>query len=321
MNEKYLSVFTMLPPFWITPTYTNPRKYLDRIKKEFNFDIKTYSYKKSAFDYDVFIINKKFVFRFPREKIGKDQIKFSHEKDVRNRFGNEIKLLNFLRDKIKIGIPNYKYISKNIEFAGYPIINGNILSPSLFNRLSKKNKENAINSLIGFVNTFHKIRQSDFLKFKPRKMSDFIEVEKKIEEELEKNLFPKLTSVEVQVIKEFYKKSKKYLQNVPIMCPIHGDLYAYNVIWNKENSKIGVIDFTDCLIGDPAKDFEVFYNYGQEAVQIAYEKYNGAKDKDFLTRAEIYYKVHSIYTLLSSLCGALISFGYARDAFRKRFQL
>jgi len=309
MNEKSLSLFTMLPPFWDSPIYDKPKMYLDRIKEEFNIDIQTYSYKKSAFDHDVFIINKEVVFRFPRTEIVRDHLK------------HEIEFLKFLKNKVDIEIPNYQYISKNKDFAGYPIIDGQILSPSAFKNLNKKNKEKVINSLIGFVNTFHKINEESFVKFNPRKRSDFIDAEKKIEQELKKTLFPKLTKEEVEAIKGFYKKSKKYLQNLPRICPIHGDLYAYNVIWNKENSKTSIIDFTDYMIGDPAKDFEVFFDYGIDSVQMAYEKYEGAKDKDFLSRAEIYYKVHSIYTLLSSLSGALISFDYARDRFRQRFQL
>ncbi|MCH8004407.1 MAG: aminoglycoside phosphotransferase family protein [Nanoarchaeota archaeon] len=309
MNEKSLSTFTMLPPFWINPIYKKSQKYLDRIKEEFNLDIQTYSYKKSAFDHDVFIINNEIVFRFPREERGRNHLK------------HEIAFLNFLKDKTKVDIPNYKYVAKKKDFAGYKIIQGQILSPSVFSVLSKKNKEKVIDSLIGFVNTFHSIKQSNFVKFKPRKRSDFIEIEKKTEKELKNVIFPKLSKEEVEAIKEFYQKSKRYLQNLPRICPIRGELYAYNVIWNKENSKIGIIDFTDYLLGDPAKDFEVFYNYGKDSVQIAYEKYEGSKDKDFLTRAEIYYKVHSIYTLLSSLCGASISFQYARNSFRQRFNL
>ena len=194
MSEKSLSVFTMLPPFWDSPIYNNPKKYLDRIKEEFHVAIQTYSYKKSAFDHDVFIINKELVFRFPRAESVRDHLK------------HEIAFLNFLKDKVNIEIPDYKYISKNKDFAGYPIIGGQILSPSTFKVLSKKNKEKVINSLIGFVNTFHKIKQSDFVRFKPRKRSDFIEDEKKIEQELKKTLFPKLTKEEVGVIKEFHKK-------------------------------------------------------------------------------------------------------------------
>jgi len=107
------------------------------------------------------------------------------------------------------------------------------------------------------------------------------------------------------------------LQNIPNTCAVHGDLYVYNVLWNKDNSGVGVIDFSDYMVGDPARNFEVFYDFGSEYAEMAYEKYEGAKDKFFLQRAQIYYKVHGIYTLLSSLLGADISFDYAYNHFFK----
>lgn len=71
------------------------------------------------------------------------------------------------------------------------------------------------------------------------------------------------------------------------------------------------------MISDPARDFEVFYDFGSEYAEVAYEKYEGPKDDEFLQRAQIYYKVHGIYTLLSSLLGAYISFDYAYSHFLK----
>jgi len=71
------------------------------------------------------------------------------------------------------------------------------------------------------------------------------------------------------------------------------------------------------MISDPAKDFEVFYDFGFKYAKRAYEKYTGLKDKDFLKRAEIYYKVHGIYSLLSSFLGAQITFDYAYSHFFK----
>lgn len=300
----------MLPPFYDTPLYKDVNIYLSRIVEEFPIKIKKYSYKRYAFGNDVFIINDTVVFRFPRTEQAINHLKY------------EIDFLKFLKDRVKINIPNYSYVSKNGDFAGYYKISGKILTPSTFKHLSKKNKEKVVNQLIQFVSDFHRIKLNDFAKYKPGKRDDFIPIEKKIEDELKNKLFPKLSKKEVETVRNFYKESKKYLRNIPSACAIHGDLYAYNVIWDKDKSETGVIDFSDYMIGDPARDFEVFYDYGSKYAEIAYKKYEGRKDKDFLQRAQIYYKVHGIYTLLSSLLGARISFDYAYSHFfKEKFNL
>jgi aminoglycoside 2''-phosphotransferase len=123
------------------------------------------------------------------------------------------------------------------------------------------------------------------------------------------------------MIKGSYKESQQYFQDIPNLCATHGDLYAFNVVWDRDTSQIGVIDFSDLLIGDPAKDFEVFFDYGLEYAEMAYTKYTGPKDRDFLRRAEIYYKLHAIYILLSSQLGALITFEHVHMRFRQKFHL
>lgn len=303
------ALFAMLPPFYDEPPHKNAKWYLNRIEEEFQITVKKYRYLKWAFDNDVFIINDQIVFRFPRTE--------SAEKLL----NSEIKFLDYLREKTVINMPEYRYFANSSNFAGYKIIPGKILTTSVFKNLNKSNKEAAVNQLIQFVNDFHKLKLRDFTKFKPSKREEFIADERRIEAELKEKLFPKLSKQEVTAIKNFYSDSKAYLKNIPSLCATHGDLYAYNVLWDKDKSKIGIIDFSNILLGDPAKDFEVFYDYGNIYAEMAYKQYEGKKDGEFLKRAEIYYRVHSIYTLLSSLLGALISFDYAHARFRHRFGL
>ena len=303
------TLFAMLPPFYHQPPCGDVSWYLRRIQEECPIQIEKYRYLKSAFDNDVFLINDEFVFRFPRTE------------RVRNHLRHEIEFLNFLKSRVKTCIPTYSYVSKDDDFAGYKIIPGKTLTAAAFRRLNKPSKERVVDQLVGFINDFHRIALGDFEKFKPRKREAFIDEEKKVEVELSTKLFPRLSRAEVQAIENFYSESKVYLRSIPTLCATHGDFYAYNVLWNRDKSEIGVIDFSDILIGDPAKDFEVFYDYGSAYAQAAYSKYVGPKDADFLRRAEIYYKVHSIYTLLSSLLGARVSFGYAYRRFRQKFEL
>ncbi len=302
-----LPLFTLLPPFYQKPLYHDLPRYFEDIEKEFPVKVKTYSYLRDAFQNDVFIINKELLFRFPRTAQGQDHLK------------DEISFLEFLKDKVKTSIPIYKYISKNGNFAGYKIIPDKILSPATFQYLSQKNKESVANQLIDFINFIHGININTFKKFKPRSREEFISIEKQVEKDLAGKLFPLLSNDEVEKIKHFYQESKKVIQATSVFSPTHGDLYAYNIVWNKKQSKVGVIDFSDLIITDPAKDFEVFYDYGPKYAELAYEKYKGPKDPQFLHRAEIYYKMHTIYTLLSSQLGSRMSFEYAYNRFKKRF--
>lgn len=305
----HTATLTLLPPFYDESPYSSSSPLLNQIHEEFGITIDNHSWRKSAFYCDVLIVNKSFVFRFPRTE------------EVKKRLCYEIELLRFLKGKTKVKIPDYRYISGKKDFAGYQIINGNILRPSRFNRLSRVHKERVISRLVDFVNFFHVIPLREFKRFKPRRKIDFAKDELRISRELTKTLFPNLTKKEIETIKNHYKTARELLRTQRSDCALHGDLYSENIIWNKAKAQVGVIDFTDVLIGDPAKDFEVFFDYGKEFAYDAYKRYRGPKDDHFLERAEMYYKMHGIYTLLSTFHGARLSFEWAREYFRGKFGL
>jgi aminoglycoside 2''-phosphotransferase len=303
------TAFTLLPPFYDESPYTSSRPLLNRIRDEFGIPIKSHSWKRSAFDCDVIIVNKAIVFRFPRTE------------EVKKRLRHEIALLAFMKGKAKVVIPDYTYISQEGDFGGYKLIEGSILRPSGFSRLSRVHKARVISKLTGFINYIHKIPLRDFKRFRPRRKIDFLEDERRISRELRKTLFPHLSRQETEAIKRHYKNARKLLQTQQTTCALHGDLYRENVIWNRAKAQVGVIDFTDSLIGDPAKDFEVFFDYGKDAAREAYQRYQGPRDDFFMERAEMYYKTHGIYTLLSTFHGARLSFEWAREYFRGKFGL
>lgn len=304
-----MAVFTLLPPFYEKSPFSDANLFLERIEQEFSLLIERYAYLKDAFDHDVFIVNEEIVFRFPRTKRDTEYLPY------------EIAFLKDLKGKVNIDLPDYSFLSKSGDFAGYKIIPGTILAPWIFKNLSQKEKEAAVTQLIEFINAFHHLDLHDFAQYQPRERNDFLAVEQRIEKALVEKLFPKLKSNEVALIKDFYKEAHECFQDIPNRCATHGDLYAFNVLWDRDTSHIGVIDFSDLLIGDPAKDFEVFYDYGPTYAEMAYEKYAGPKDQCFLRRAETYYKLHAIYTLLSSQLGALITFEHAHLRFRQKFHL
>lgn len=305
-----LPLFTLLPPFYDPSPFKDPKIYLKQIEQEFEIKVKKYKYFKWAFGNDVFLINDLYIFRFPRTE------------GLKKHFKYEIDLLEYLKNKVSIPIPNYTFISKNLDFGGYEGIPWSTLTPSAFKKLSKVKKERIVKDLVTFLNVLHSREIKTFKKFDPISREYFIPIEQRIEKELKEKLFPKLTKGEVQLIEGFYKESKELLTNIPNFTPIHGDFYVYNIVWDNSTSKVGVIDFDDAMIADPARDFEVFCDFGENYIQMAYDMYTGPKDPQFLNRAENYYKMHGIYTLLSSLLGAMISYDYAyKYFFKEKFDL
>jgi hypothetical protein len=70
------------------------------------------------------------------------------------------------------------------------------------------------------------------------------------------------------------------LGHVPKYVPTHSDLDLNNMIWSDE-SGLGVIDFGDRCLFDPAYDFTVLPLFGRAFLHDVYRKYAGIKDDFF----------------------------------------
>jgi aminoglycoside 2''-phosphotransferase len=299
----------LLPPFYEDPPVVEPSFFLKRIEEEFRLHVERYAYLIDAFDHDVFVVNEEWVFRFPRTD------------GDREHLAREIAFLDKAASSFEANVPKYTYVSKRGDFAGYPMINRYVLSPWEFRKLDDGKKRDAVDQLTAFVSTFHTLDAEEFVPYERRQREEFIGFDRRVRAALVEQLFPKLDQQETKTIEDFYESLADLFRVEPSVCPTHGDLYAFNVVWDEHSSKIGVIDFSDLVMGDPANDFEVFFDYGREYAEIAYEGYVGTKDSRFLERAEAYYRLHAIYTLLSSQLGARITFDHSRMRFRQKFSL
>jgi aminoglycoside phosphotransferase (APT) family kinase protein len=83
---------------------------------------------------------------------------------------------------------------------------------------------------------------------------------------------------------------------------VHGDLFYANLLVDEKTSRlIGVLDFENASIGDPAQDFAVQYSLGQPfyaAVVEAYTEAGGHLDESLEYRMHQYRILRSIYGLL-----------------------
>lgn len=63
-------------------------------------------------------------------------------------------------------------------------------------------------------------------------------------------------------------------------CPIHGDLAAEHVLLDEQGRPTGVIDWSDAVVGDPARDLAGLLHWGgDELLHLVLETYGGVEDR------------------------------------------
>jgi aminoglycoside phosphotransferase (APT) family kinase protein len=260
---------------------------LDKIKKEFpSLEWKNVKFTDMNWDFDVAILDKKYIFRFPRSA------------NCRRKFKIEIRLLKYLNKKISLPIPDYTYITKDFSFAGYNMINGVGVSKERYKKLDVKEKDLMAMKLAIFLNELHSTPLSVAKKYGIEEES-YPQSHKKFELEVHKYLLPKFNRQEKISV-------HKFLKNLGTIYPIknkvltHGDLARENFLI--ADGKIsGVIDFTDMSINDPAVDFNDLWDYGEKFVKKVYAEYKSKRDDGLVSRSKLYYKKNSLRLMIIAL--------------------
>ncbi len=283
----------------------NKRELLQRIKKEFpELKWKNAKHNIEGWDHYVIILDNKYVFRFPRNKHYLDKLE------------NEISFLKYLKNKVGILIPDYIYIAKDKSFAGYALIQGEQLKKKVFQKLSSNSKYMIAKQMGDFLSVLHQIPNEIATQYSPVYRSPekiYLELVSKTN----KWVVPKLSKREQSLTKEFFADLKKYLK-FPNKVFVHRDLYSSHILVNKKVI-VGIIDFSDKKIDDPARDFTEFWDYGSDFINEVYKNYKGPKDKDFLNRALMYYKTIPFKEMYSRLDGGRGSFKGGYRMFKDRF--
>lgn len=284
---------------------------LFRIKEEFpKIKWKKHRYLTHGWDHVIIILDDKVVFRTPK----------SVPKDLQDEFFDEIKLLNYLKKKVRVGIPEYVYISKDKSIAGYKLLAGRELKPSEFKRLSNSGKETIAKQLAGFITALHVTPKSSIKNYNVR-----IENDQKRYGELVQNikkfLFPRLSKKDIQIIEQYFNELKAALSHKYPNVLIHNDLTWEHILWDKKKRQINIIDFSDRAFGDPAADFAGLLEYGQKFTERVFALYKGRKDEHLLERSQLYFKRIPLSVMKGSLEGYPCTFKDGYAMFKKRFKI
>ena len=78
---------------------------------------------------------------------------------------------------------------------------------------------------------------------------------------------------------------------------VHYDLRSEHILI-KNDGDIGIIDFGDVYISDPANDFTKLWEYGADFVKDVTSHYTGTMDEYFLERSKIIFYMSPVLNIL-----------------------
>lgn len=255
-----------------------------------------------GWDHEVLILDNRYVFRFPNDDY------------YRSHLQHEIRLLKLLQPLVNINIPSYQFIAPNIEFAGYPLIPGRNLTKEVFSKLASNEKPTIAKQLADFLSVLHTlITNGHDLSFVPG--WDFAEEYLESKQLAAKHLPSVLSPEDYEIV-------NKMLANIDTLLPqhqpkvfLHGDIYSRHLFWDTDKQQLGLIDFGDMTLGDPAYDFGELFEYGEDFVKQVYKAYQGPKDDTFLDRAWKYQQWAAVNMLTDHFVVGKTSFQEARQTF------
>ena len=286
-----------------------PEMLLQKIKQEFpKLKWEDYELVTIGWDFDVVILDKKTVFRFPKEK------------DSVNDLKKEITLLKYLNSRLSVNIPNYCYVASDTTFAGYNYLDGRELTISRYKELDLHQKELLQKKIADFLSSLHNTPIVILKKYKtgvgkPEKFFEWLTCD------TEKYVFPKLHKKEIKYINEHFDALRDSLNDKYSPVLVHGDLTEGHILWDNKTNKLSIIDFSDHHIGDPAMDFSGLLGFGEKFIDSVYNLYLGPKDENLLYRARLNYKTLPLTVMKGALCGSPVSFKEAYTMFKKRFNV
>lgn len=182
-----------------------------------------------------------------------EKIVFSFPKqkyDCLEKIQRQIRIVPLLSNKISLPIPGFKYIPEDKLFVGYKYIKGVPLSNKIVKGLSIKEKESCARQLANFISELHS--------------------------------FP-IQSAKKSGVDVYDKLKNKNIKQVVV----HQDLIDEHIIFDEKTKKIvGIIDFGDIVIADPALEFSRIWRYGEYFLDLILKHYKiadrGIKERSHL---------------------------------------
>jgi aminoglycoside phosphotransferase (APT) family kinase protein len=262
----------------------------------------------SGWDYDIFLLDKNFVVRIPKNN------------EAKKRMPIDFCLLTYLNGKIDADIPIPILKDTKSKIAIYKAVDGTTMSEARYKKLKPYQKNKFAKIVSSFLSQLHKIPKDAVRKCRaPEK--DAIAENREVASN-SKFICSNVSRREKSTLDVFMKKRKKILKRFSSTL-IHGDLTSENIFIKKNfDDNLGIIDFSDAVIDDPARDFAALFSYGDQFVRTVIRYYQGSSKQKIFERAKIYYQEMAITLLAWSIKGSkLIKMRDAKKIFHQRLNI
>ena len=226
----------------------------------------------AGWDNAVFLVNDRWLFRFPRREIAVDLI------DI------EVRALPVLADQLPLPIPVPRFVGRPGDtfpwpFFGYRMISGRTASEA---GLDLCQRVRAAPTIARFLRTLHAIplETVELLELPADRWGRFDASRRS--EQIEGYLCQALAHDIVEDVGPWMRIVESCVPDLvppPSLSLVHGDLYSKQVLVDQAGMPCGVIDWGDLHRGDPAVDLAIGWSFlPREARESFLEAYGGVDE-------------------------------------------
>lgn len=275
----------------IVPSNMSKEQLIELIKRDYPSLIrKDYVFIDTGWDNQIIILDNKIVFRFPRNEYVKWVLR------------KEKELLVLLWNYVTLSIPQYIYISSTYEYVGYEIVKWNLFTVEEYNNLSSETQKNIQAQLGVFLSQLHSVPLVELaaIWYKRGEDSDMSWWISELQTNFANACGQYFSADEIAQVNQYIFDLANF--DYPHKTLTHGDIQGKNIILDPLKHVLsGVIDFSDARIADPALDFDLLWEYGDDFVQGVFDSYTGNKEDGFLWRSLFYAKRRHIFGLIDAV--------------------
>jgi aminoglycoside 2''-phosphotransferase len=265
--HAFSSTFLPEPVFHLARSakaYVQERAALPRYVRQIRAHVPGLSFNQArlintGFGHAVVILDEAWVFRFPRNE------------RRRRVFCIELRLLEELRKRTPVALPDYRHVAQDGLFGAYPMIGGKELSPALFATLDRAMQENVMDQYAQVLGALHGL-PAGFAAH------EGLEERKPITSASAHDWYFNVTrsylgrKVDPALLSSMDRFYKGFRARPPFPARlINGDLDDNHLLL--DGGTLGIIDFGDIVVGDPALDFAMLHFYPEWVMPFVFDRY------------------------------------------------